>query len=80
MTNIADTAQKIAFAGDTNNDTRPLFPDALARLLASGNDCYLDLTRARQGSRLVELLLAQTARQKDEHPLRRDALRGQPHP
>jgi hypothetical protein len=62
VTDVTDSAQEIAFAGHTNHHARPLFPDALARLLAPGNDCHLDAARARQGSRLVELLLAQATR------------------
>jgi len=75
VTDITDSAQKIAFAGHANDHARSLFPDALTRLLAPGHNSYLDATCACQGSRLVDLLLAEAARQEDEHPLRRDSLR-----
>ena len=69
MTNVTDPAQKIAFAGHANHHARSPFSDTLARLLAPGNDRYLDAARARQGSGLFELILAEATRQENEHPL-----------
>ena len=79
VTNIAYAAYEIAFAGHANDQVRSLLPDALARLLAPGDDRYLNAACPGQGTGLLELLLAQAARQEDENPPRREALWSQPH-